>query len=116
MQHFLNLDKCECGAYRYLAIREHKRSYEVYLIHHSHSQLSPDQRKYAKLASIPKHRLNIHETRVNEMPEEKRVALTCEQTLLLKSILRQLQQSENIVEGSDSQDVQRIESIQQIVV
>jgi hypothetical protein len=90
MQHFLNLDKCTCGAYRYLAIREHKRSYEVYLIHHSHSPVSQNQRRYAKLASIPKHKLNIHDQRVNELTEEKTVKLTFEQITALRSVLKEL--------------------------
>lgn len=90
MQHFLNLDKCTCGAYRYLAIREHKRSYEVYLIHHLHSQNSQDQRRYSKLASIAKYRLNIHEPRINEVAEERTVKLSTEQFLILRSLLRDL--------------------------
>ncbi len=91
MQHFLNLDKCGCGAYRYLAVREHKRSYEVYLIHHSHSHNSPAQRKYSKLASIPKHRLNIHDERVDEETKEKRVRLTFDQIVALKSLVKQVE-------------------------
>ena len=90
MQHFLNLDRCTCGAYRYLAIREHKRSYEVYLIHHSHSQNSQDQRRYSKLASIPKYRLNIHESQMNELAEERTIKLTSEQSGVLRSLLRDL--------------------------
>ena len=94
MQHFLNLDKCTCGAYRYLAVREHKRSYEVYLIHHSHLPNSQDQRKYAKLASIPKYRLNIHDERMNELTGEKTVRLTFEQTIALRSLLKELNTSD----------------------
>ena len=90
MQHFLNLDKCICGAYRYLAIREHKRSYEVYLIHHAHSQNSQDQRRYSKLASIPKYKLDIHEPRINEVDEERTVKLSLEQFGALRSLLRDL--------------------------
>lgn len=115
MQHFLNLDKCQCGAYRYLAIREHKRSYEVYLIHHSHSPLSQNQRKYAKLASIPKHRLNIHEARVNELTEEKRVKLTFEQISVLKSVLKELE-ADRIIDTMDNKDVHYSEVPEQIVV
>jgi hypothetical protein len=91
MQHFLNLDKCDCGAYRYLAVREHKRSYEVYLIHHSHTSSSQDQRKYAKLASIPKFRLNIHNERINDLTQERKVKLSFEQLAVLKSLLRELE-------------------------
>ena len=90
MQHFLNLDKCTCGAYRYLAVREHKRSYEVYLIHHANSTTVRDQRKYSKLASIPKRKLNIHESRVNEIPQEKTIKLTFEQTMALRALVKEL--------------------------
>lgn len=91
MKHFLNLDRCTCGAYRYLAVREHKRSYEVYLIHHLHSQDSQDSRKYAKLASIPKYKLNMHDERMNEFTEERRIRITFEQSLALKSLLKELE-------------------------
>ena len=57
---------------------------EVYLIHHSHLHNSQDQRKYAKLASIPKHRLNIHDERINELTEEKRIKLTFDQIVTLR--------------------------------
>ena len=105
MQHFLNLDKCSCGAYRYLAIREHKRSYEVYLIHHSHSRSTQDSRKYMKLASIPKYKLNIHDDRVNELSQKKVVSLTFEQSTALKTILRELESVENSIvqEGEGDQ-------------
>ena len=116
MQHFLNLDKCTCGAYRYLAVREHKRSYEVYLIHHSHSHNSQDQRKYAKLASIPKYRLNIHDERVNEMTGEKTVKLTFEQTIALRSLLKELDNNVRF-EGSevDSEDASNRVEISEII-
>ncbi|MDA4129668.1 MAG: hypothetical protein OK457_02750 [Thaumarchaeota archaeon] len=91
MQHFLNLEKCSCGAYRYIAIREHKKSYEIYLIHHLHSAHQPDSRKYSKLASIPKHRLNVHAQRMNQISKEKTLKLTFEQTLTLRSVLQQLE-------------------------
>jgi hypothetical protein len=90
VQHFLNLDKCTCGAYRYLAVREHKRSYEVYLIHHSHLPDSQDQRKYAKLASIPKYRLNFHDQRMNETGHEATVKITFEQSMALRALLKEL--------------------------
>lgn len=90
MQHFLNLDKCDCGAYRYLAIREHKRSYEVYLIHHMHSQSTTDRRKYAKLASIPKFKLNIHAIRPNQRPETRTLNISHEQASVLRSILKEV--------------------------
>jgi len=91
MQHFLNLDKCTCGAYRYLAIREHKKSYEVYLIHHMHFATGQDTRKYSKLASIPKFKLNIHDERINTQQKERTIKLSIEQSFALKSILNQLE-------------------------
>lgn len=90
MQHFLNLDKCACGAYRYLAIREHKRSYEVYLIHHLHSQNTSDQRRYAKLASIPKYKLDIHATRVNQISETRTLNISSEQASVLRLLLKEI--------------------------
>jgi hypothetical protein len=100
MKHFLNLERCTCGAYRYLAVREHKRSFEVYLIHHSHSRNGNDSRRYSKLASIPKYRLNIHDERVNELKDEHLVKLSFEQVLALKSLARELSQSKDDV-GKD---------------
>ena len=96
MQHFLNLDKCTCGAYRYLAVREHKRSYEVYLIHHSHSRDSQDKRKYAKLASIPKYLLNMHDERINELTGERSVKLSFEQAMALRSLLKELDSNDGL--------------------
>jgi hypothetical protein len=96
MQHFLNLEKCTCGAYRYLAVREHKKSYEIYLIHQLHFATGQDTRKYSKLASIPKHKINIHDERTNPQQKEKTIKLTFEQSLVLRSVLKQL---ENVVEA-----------------
>ena len=92
MQHFLNLEKCSCGAYRYLAIREHKRSYEIYLIHHLHSY-GKDSRKYAKLASIQKYRINNFHDELAAEPQQNdsiNLRLSLEQVSALKSILKQL--------------------------
>ena len=91
MQHFLNLEKCKCGAYRYLAVREHKKSYEIYLIHHLHFSAGPDVRKYSKLASIPKFRINIHDQRTNQVREESTIKLNVEEVSVLKSLLRRLE-------------------------
>jgi len=91
MQHFLNLEKCTCGAYRYLAVREHKKSYEIYLIHHMHFATGQDTRKYSKLASIPKYRVNIHDERINLRQKEKTIRLSFDQSLVLKSVLKQLE-------------------------
>ncbi len=90
MQHFLNLEKCSCGAYRYLAVREHKKSYEIYLIHHLHFSSGQNVRKYSKLASIPKFRINIHDQRTEEDSKSKMIQLNFDETLALKSILRKL--------------------------
>jgi len=95
MQHFLNLEKCTCGAYRYLAVREHKKSYEIYLIHHLHFATGQDTRKYSKLASIPKFRVNIHDERINLQQKEKTIKLSIDQSLVLKSVLKQLEVAEN---------------------
>ena len=102
MKHFLNLERCNCGAYRYLAVREHKKSYEVYLIHPMHSQ-DADSRKYSKLASIPKYRLNIHDERINQIPETKSVKITYEQSLALRSLLREVCEIGPIAEEETSQ-------------
>jgi hypothetical protein len=90
MQHFLNLEKCNCGAYRYLAVREHKKSYEIYLIHHLHYSNGENLRKYSKLASIPKFRINIHDQRTEEK-QPKSLDLNFEEISALKSILRKLE-------------------------
>ena len=91
MQHFLNLEKCSCGAYKYLAVREYKKSYEIYLIHHRHFSTGQNVRKYFKLASIAKFKLNIHEQRVDQQQNGKTVSLNNEQVSILRSILRQLE-------------------------
>ena len=116
MQHFLNLDKCNCGAYRYLAIREHKKSYEVYLIHHSHSRSSNDSRKYMKLASIPKYKLNIHDSRVSELSQKKVISMTTEQLAVLRSFLRDLDTEESILlreeERDEEQEKEQLEHLE----
>lgn len=107
MQHFLNLDKCSCGAYRYLAIREHKKSYEVYLIHHSHSRGSQDSRRYMKLASIPKRKLNIHDESNVEFSQKKVISMTFEQSIALKSLLKELD-----AVGSEIVDERNVEQLE----
>src|SRR5579862_8613239 len=114
MQHFLNLDKCTCGAYRYLAVREHKRSYEIYLIHHMHFATGQDTRKYSKLASIPKHRINIHDERMNLQQKEKTIKLSSEQSIALKSVLKQLEtnfENPNVPEEDLPDSVNELEEI-----
>ena len=90
MQHFLNLEKCNCGAYRYLAVREHKKSYEIYLIHHKHFSAGENVRKYAKLASIPKFKINIHDPRIQNEQRQRNVRLSYEEISILKSVLSQI--------------------------
>ncbi len=102
MQHFLNLEKCTCGAYRYLAVREHKKSYEIYLIHHRHFSTGQNVRKYSKLASIPKFKIDIHYQRIDEENKEKVVRLNREQISSLRSILRQLDFKTVTVEEAES--------------
>ncbi len=75
---------------RYLAVREHKKSYEIYLIHHRHFSTGQDVRKYSKLASIPKFKLNIHERRVDQQQNGKTIRLSNEEISVLKSGPRQL--------------------------
>jgi len=100
MQHFLNLEKCNCGAYRYLAVREHKKSYEIYLIHHLHFSNAQNVRKYSKLASIPKFRINIHNQRVEEETKQKTIQLNFDEAVVLKSVLRKLEYGIDSPEGS----------------
>lgn len=73
-----------------------------------------DTRKYTKLASIPKHRLNIHEDRINESKEARVIKITFEQTEALKKLLREL--SISISPNSDSsenpEEFKRIEGIE----
>lgn len=59
MKHFQPLEKCECGAYRYLAAREHRKSFEVVVIH----QVPGGARTYAKVAGFPKTALLVHDVR-----------------------------------------------------
>ena len=54
MQHFVNLDKCTCGAYKYIALREHQKGYEVFLIEHRHVRGEKDTRKYKQMATFRK--------------------------------------------------------------
>lgn len=54
-KHFVNFDKCRCGAYQYLAVRILRRSLTVYLIH-----IRGKERKYLNVAHIKKHMLDIH--------------------------------------------------------
>ncbi len=104
MQHFLNLEKCNCGAYRYLAVREHKKSYEIYLIHHLHFSDGRNVRKYSKLASIPKFRINIHDQRVEEGAKQKTIQLNFDEASVLKAVLRKLEYGVETLEDSSSLD------------
>ncbi|MDG6933915.1 MAG: hypothetical protein JRN68_04390 [Nitrososphaerota archaeon] len=59
LKHFQPLEQCKCGAYRYLVAREHKKSFEVVLIHQTPGGI----RKYMKVTSFPKFVLDFHEPR-----------------------------------------------------
>lgn len=124
MQHFLNLEKCTCGAYRYLAVREHKKSYEIYLIHHRHFSTGQNIRKYTSLASIPKFKLNVHGQRIDMQPSQKTVNLNNEEVMVLRSVLRQIEsgsadEHQDKIHGTaitgelddPSEDQERIEAI-----
>jgi hypothetical protein len=100
MQHFLNLERCSCGAYRYLAIREHKKSFEIYLIHHRHLSADQNVRKYRKLASIPKFKINIHDERW-ERETKRTIRLRTEEMDVLKSLLHQLDSGSDIQDATD---------------
>jgi hypothetical protein len=102
MQHFLNLEKCNCGAYRYLAVREHKKSYEIYLIHHLHFSDGRNTRKYSKLASIPKFRINIHDQRLEEESKQKTILLNFDEAAVLKAVLRKLEYGIDAQEDSSN--------------
>jgi hypothetical protein len=56
--HLHALEPCSCGAYRYLAAREHKKSFEILEIH----QLGT-VRNYRKVASVDKVSLAWHDVR-----------------------------------------------------
>jgi hypothetical protein len=107
MQHFLNLEKCNCGAYRYLAVREHKKSYEIYLIHHLHYSNGDNLRKYSKLASIPKFRINIHDQRTEEAKQSRSLDLNFEEIFVLKSVLRKLEGNVTQESSVDPQEIER---------
>lgn len=54
-KHFVNFDKCICGAYQYLAVRLLKRSLTIYLIH-----VKGKERKYLSVAHLKKSMLDVH--------------------------------------------------------
>jgi hypothetical protein len=54
-KHFVNFDKCQCGAYQYLAVRLLRKSFTVYLIH-----VRGKERKYLNVAHVPNSALDIH--------------------------------------------------------
>ncbi len=54
-RHFVNLERCRCGAYRYLAARILKRGVTFYLIH-----INGKHRKYLNVAHIKKNMLDVH--------------------------------------------------------
>jgi len=111
MQHFLNLEKCNCGAYRYLAVREHKKSYEIYLIHHLHYSNGENLRKYSKLASIPKFRINIHDQRTEEATQPKSLDLNFEEIAALKSVLRKLEGNVTPESSAEPQEIENPDEV-----
>ena len=54
-KHFVNFEKCSCGAYQYLAVRLLRRSITVYLIH-----IRGKERRYLNVAHLKKSTLDIH--------------------------------------------------------
>jgi hypothetical protein len=54
-KHFVNFDKCVCGAYQYLAVRLLRRSLTIYLIH-----VRGNERRYLNVAHVKKSMLDIH--------------------------------------------------------
>lgn len=65
LTHFRPLERCACGALQYLAVREHKKSFEIVLIH----QAASSGREYAKVASFKKSELDFHRLRNLESRE-----------------------------------------------
>ena len=54
-RHFVNFDKCVCGAYQYLAVRMLRKSLTIYLIH-----IRGKERRYLKVAHVKNSTLDIH--------------------------------------------------------
>ncbi len=54
-KHFVNFEKCRCGAYQYLAVRVLRKSFTVYLIH-----ISGTKRRYVNVAHVKKATLDVH--------------------------------------------------------
>lgn len=54
-KHFVNFDKCTCGAYQYLAVRLLRRSLTIYLIH-----VKGKERRYLNVAHVKKSQLDVH--------------------------------------------------------
>jgi hypothetical protein len=90
LKHFQSLEPCRCGAYRYLAAREHKKSYEILLIH----QMPGGKRTYKGLANVPKSDLDWHSRYVpgyrppQQRGEKYYLAVALKETKELERILR----------------------------
>jgi hypothetical protein len=54
-RHFVNFDRCVCGAYQYLAVRILRKSLTVYLIH-----IRGKERRYLNVAHVKNSTLDIH--------------------------------------------------------
>ena len=54
-KHFVNFDKCVCGAYQYLAVRLLRHSLTIYLIH-----VKGKERKYLSVAHVKNSTLDVH--------------------------------------------------------
>jgi hypothetical protein len=54
-KHFVNFDRCICGAYQYLAVRLLRKSLTVYLIH-----IKGKERRYLNVAHVKNSSLDIH--------------------------------------------------------
>ena len=57
-QHFGELDRCRCGAYRYIMLRETKKNIDIQLIHQDRGKVP--NRRYRTVARISKFLLDIH--------------------------------------------------------
>ena len=59
MKHFVNLDPCySCGAYRYLALSERPKSFELVMVHQRRGK--DGKRRVKTLISLKKSSLPMH--------------------------------------------------------
>lgn len=76
LHHFGAIDRCSCGAYRYLALKTLKRFIEVVKIH-QHAESG--KREYVVVAKIPKSALEEHQNRNKASGEEASLRLSLSQ-------------------------------------